>query len=393
MVVVFLPTAFVCGVFPVRIVAVMGHDGGMNSKFLSALTFAVLLLATLMMPSAYLVQSTGPALDTAGKFEGKPLVKVTDVKTYPSSTKLFMTTVSAFGTPENGAPVGAVLPTIFNRDEQALPVRALYPEKVTDAQVEKFNVEAMTSSQDTAAALAMELAGKKVTMDLQVTKVDDKVPSGQALKVGDVIKRIATPKTDGKLVDVPTFLSLSRFLFVTPAGAKITVQVERDGKLTTATFATVQAPKDSPYPPGSSLIGVGLAVKNIQYPGKVTYAVDGIGGPSAGNMFALEIYDQLTEGSLGGDHKIAGTGTANWNGLIGPIGGIEHKLVGAATQGVTDFLAPVENCEETLGYEPQGMNIWAVESTPGAIETVKAIASGDTSKLTSCQAYLHGKSV
>ncbi|MFC5280917.1 PDZ domain-containing protein [Arcanobacterium canis] len=365
----------------------------MNSKFLSSVTFAGLLLASLMMPSAYMVQSAGPALDTAAKIEGKPLVKITGNETYPSKTKLFMTTVSAFGTPENGVPVGAVLPTIVNRDQQALPVRAVYPDTVTDAQVEKLNVEAMTSSQDTAAALAMELAGKKVSMDLVVSKVDTKYPSGKALKEGDVIKRIATPKTDGKLVDTPTFLSLSRLLFVTKAGAKITVEVERDGKRVTTTFATIKAGEDSPYPPGSSLIGVGLAVKNVHYPGKVTYAVEGIGGPSAGNMFALEIYDQLTKGDLGGTKKIAGTGTANWNGLVGPIGGIEHKLVGAAREGVTDFLAPALNCEDTLGYEPEGMRVWAVESTPGAIEAVKAIASGDTSKLTSCRAYVHGKAV
>ncbi|MDP9800471.1 PDZ domain-containing protein [Arcanobacterium wilhelmae] len=365
----------------------------MNSKLLSAVTFGTVLLASLMMPSAYLVQSAGPALDTAGKFDGKQLVAVSGTDTYPSDTHLYMTTVSAVGTPENGAPVGVVLGTIFKGDEQAVPVRALYPEEATDAQVEKVNAQAMTSSQDTAAALAMELAGKKVTMDLQVSAVDPKVPSGAVLKEGDIIKRISAPTTGGKLVDVPTFLSLSKILFATTPGAKITLEVERGGKLEKATFATISAPKDGPYPQGSSLIGVGLSVKNVKYPGKVTYAVEGIGGPSAGNMFALEIYDQLTEGSLGGKRVIAGTGTVNWNGLVGPIGGIEHKLVGAAKQGATDFLAPVENCAETLGYEPEGMNVWAVRSTAEAIEAVKAIGEGKTAQLTSCQAYVHGQTV
>ncbi|XCB29551.1 hypothetical protein RQN30_10145 [Arcanobacterium hippocoleae] len=74
-----------------------------------------------------------------------------------------------------------------------------------------------------------------------------------------------------------------------------------------------------------------------------------------------------------------------WDGDIEPIGGITHKLAGASAEGATDFLAPAENCRETIGFEPEGMHIWAVRNTPEAVEAVKAIAAGTTSGLQSCK--------
>ena len=50
-----------------------------------------------------------------------------------------------------------------------------------------------------------------------------------------------------------------------------------------------------------------------------------IGGPSAGLMFTLEIYNQLVDEDLTRGHEIAGTGTINEKGEIGPIGGIQQK--------------------------------------------------------------------
>ena len=102
-------------------------------------------------------------------------------------------------------------------------------------------------------------------------------------------------------------------------------------------------------------------------------------------MFALEIYDQLTEGSLGGDNVIAGTGTVDSLGDIGPIGGIEHKLIGARNAGATYFLAPVENCDEVIGNEVDGMQIIAVDTLDDSVEALDAIKAGDTGHLPTCE--------
>ena len=55
-----------------------------------------------------------------------------------------------------------------------------------------------------------------------------------------------------------------------------------------------------------------------------------IGGPSAGLMFWLAIYDKLTPGALTELLRlIAGTGTIDQRGRVGPIGGIQQKITGA----------------------------------------------------------------
>ena len=74
--------------------------------------------------------------------------------------------------------------------------------------------------------------------------------------------------------------------------------------------------------------------------------VGDIGGPSAGLMFSLGIYDLLTPGDLTGGKFIAGTGTITVDGKVGAIGGIQQKMSGAKEAGATVFLVPAGNCDE-----------------------------------------------
>ena len=169
-------------------------------------------------------------------------------------------------------------------------------------------------------------------------------------------------------------------------GTTVTVGFTRDGKEKTAEIATTAHEADATgwTHPGSKL-GVYLSSKNLKYPVKVNYGVEQIGGPSAGLMFSLAIYDDLTPGSLGGDKVIAGTGTMSMGGDVGPIGGIQHKLVGASQKGAKHFLAPTENCAETIGYEPKGMKVYSVRTFDEAVKAVQAIGAGKASGLQTCR--------
>ena len=80
-----------------------------------------------------------------------------------------------------------------------------------------------------------------------------------------------------------------------------------------------------------------------------------VGGPSAGAMFALAIYDRLTPGSLTGGRKIAGTGEISAEGVVGSIGGIQQKIAGAAAAGATIFLVPDANCAEAIDGDTKGL--------------------------------------
>ena len=71
-----------------------------------------------------------------------------------------------------------------------------------------------------------------------------------------------------------------------------------------------------------------------------------IGGPSAGLMFTLEIYNQLVEEDLTKGREIAGTGTINEKGEVGPIGGINQKWWLLAMLGLKCSLRQMKRCGE-----------------------------------------------
>lgn len=66
-------------------------------------------------------------------------------------------------------------------------------------------------------------------------------------------------------------------------------------------------------------------------------------GTSSGMIETLAAIDALTPGTLG--HNITGTGTINQDGSIGPIGGLNAKLVSVADAhiGTTTVLVPASN--------------------------------------------------
>jgi PDZ domain-containing protein len=137
-------------------------------------------------------------------------------------------------------------------------------------------------------------------------------------------------------------------------------------------------------PPGS-LLGV-LLDPQVELPVDVDFDIENIGGPSAGTMFALGIVDTLTPGEMTGGKSIAGTGTMDLAGNVGPIGGIRQKLVGASQAGAKWFLAPAGNCDEVVGHVPAGLDVVQVGTLGEARDAVEAIAAGDGGSLPTCAA-------
>ena len=100
----------------------------------------------------------------------------------------------------------------------------------------------------------------------------------------------------------------------------------RDGKAGTARITTEADENGTPR--------VGVQIKQKQpHPFDVKIDLGEIGGPSAGLMFTLGIIDKLKPEDLTGGKIIAGTGTIDDEGNVGPIGGIPQKLVGAKDAG------------------------------------------------------------
>ena len=97
-------------------------------------------------------------------------------------------------------------------------------------------------------------------------------------------------------------------------------------------------------------------------PFTIDFNLANIGGPSAGLMFSLAVVDKLTTGDLNGGKFVAGTGTINADGKVGPIGGITHKMLAAQEAGATVFLVPAENCDEAKSAHEDGIELVKVEN-------------------------------
>ena len=126
---------------------------------------------------------------------------------------------------------------------------------------------------------------------------------------------------------------------------------------------------------------LGLMVEsNYEYPFTIKISLKDVGGPSAGLMFSLGIVEKLRAENLTRGRNISGTGTIDAFGNVGPIGGIEEKLIGAARAGSKLFLAPALNCND-IQHIPAGLQVVAVETLR---EAVAALKSKDLDSLPAC---------
>lgn len=103
----------------------------------------------------------------------------------------------------------------------------------------------------------------------------------------------------------------------------------------------------------------------------ITLDVKDTGGPSGGMVFTLGVIEELTPQDLLRGRKVAGTGTIDLLGKVGPIGGIDEKLIAAQRVGVTVFLAPRSNCSEIRSI-PEGITVFAISTIEDAVKALSA---------------------
>jgi PDZ domain-containing protein len=104
---------------------------------------------------------------------------------------------------------------------------------------------------------------------------------------------------------------------------------------------------------------------------KIAFKVGETGGPSGGLVFSIGLVELLTEQDLLQGRHIAGTGTISQRGVVGPIGGINEKIMSAKKVGATVFFAPVDNAEE-ISNVPEGIKVVTVATLAQAINYLKS---------------------
>lgn len=330
----------------------------------------VLCTAAVLLPSPYVIESPGPAFNTIGEVNGQPLIRVEGRESFPPSGELDLTTVFVSGGPNGQVNVFDTFRAWASPTENVLPEQLVYPEGITSSQLEEQNSVAMTSSQESAIAAALTHEDIDYTEDLAVAGFGPDAPSAGVLEEGDVLRSI-----NGRTIDTVETL---RAALAEDGGAPAQLSLIRDGAPTEVSVTPRRSDE------GDYQLGILLA-SSFQFPFDVSIQLDNVGGPSAGMMFALGIVDTLTEGDLTGGRHFAGTGTIDSAGIVGPIGGIAQKLVGARSNGAEFFLAPALNCEEVVGNIPDGLTVVKIETLDQAVDAVGTLGSGEgADSLPSC---------
>lgn len=341
------------------------------AAMLSLVLLAALWITAVLVPVPYVTYSPGVTVDVLAKEDGQEIVEVAGHKTYRDGGQLRMTTVYVTQ-PEARVNLFEVLRAWVSRDDAVYPYSAVYGEGETTEDSRTESAIQMVSSQDAAIAVALRKLGYDLKETTEVLSVADGTPAEGEFEVRDQITAV-----DGTAVSSPD--EVVKAVRSSAAGEPVTFSVRRDGK--EQTLEVTPAEVD-----GTPQVGVSLGL-GYDFPFQVKVGIpDTIGGPSAGLMFSLAIYDTLTPGSLTDDETVAGTGTIDDKGEVGPIGGIQQKIVAAQQADAKLFLVPADNCADALGAPDEGMRLVKVTTFDDALSSVQAWTKDDDVALPSCEA-------
>lgn len=341
------------------------------------LTVAVSLIVGLaclvaFLPVPYVTMRPGPVFDTLGTIDGEPMLTFGDgVRTYPTEGRLDFTTVSVTRA-ESTMTLSAAIQAWFNPRVAVVPHDLIYPDNQTNSQAQAEGAAQLASSQDASKAAGMRAAGLEVTEQPNVAAVVEGGPSVGKLEVGDVITTV-----DGR--PVTTQAAVGDAVSGRQPGEQVTIGYLRDGRPGEATITTQAMGEEKKARVG---ISVGVA---FDFPVEVENHIgDRVGGPSAGTMFALAIYDELTPGPLTGGQHVAGTGTIDPTGKVGSIGGVRQKMAGAASAGADVFLVPAANCAEATSGSDFGMTLVKTGTLDDAISAIGTLAADPKASVPTC---------
>jgi Lon-like protease len=300
----------------------------------------------------------GPTFNTLGEVEGKQVVDVQGAPVDPTSGNLNMTTVSV----RDGLNIFEAFGLWADGRFGLVPRAEVYPPGVPRDQVDKSNQQDFKDSEDNAELAALHYL--KYPTKVRLRTVADDGPAKGVLNVGDELVSVA-----GK--PVATSQDVVDAVRGAQPNTAVPIVLRRNGAEQTVTVKLGARPDDST----KGYLGV-TPEEAAQGPLQVTFNLADIGGPSAGLMFSLALIDKLSSGTLNGGKFVAGTGTIDPTGKVGPIGGIQYKMIAAREAGAETFLVPADNCNEAKQRTPAGLRLVKVDTLTTAVQSLESITAG-----------------
>ena len=312
------------------------------------------------VPVPYVAQVPGPVYNTLGGIDGDKIIQIEGRVPNDVSGELDLTTV---GVSRGGLSLGQAILGWFDDEVSVVPEESVYPPGQSEEETRQANLDAFLSSEQAAETVALGHLGYPVKIVVQGLAEDS--PSEGALEEGDALEAVdgrPTPDTD----------ALDAVLSSIPGGSTITVSYTRLGEPGTAEITTKRAEGRK-----GSLLGITI-LEQPAAPFDVDIEVEDVGGPSAGLMLTLGILDLVGEEDLTRGAVVAGTGTIDRDGTVGPIGGIALKMAAAEDIDAELFLVPAGNCAEALAASDPAFPLARVATLDDALQALEDFHAGRT---------------
>lgn len=321
-------------------------------------------------PLPFVVYSPGPTVDILATSDGEEIVQVDGATAHHDEGELRLTTIYVTQ-PEDHVTLPELLRAYFSPSDAVYPRSAIYAPDETDESSDRISEVQMVSSQENAVAVALRELGHDVETKVAVLDVAEDMPAEGRLQAGDELLEVGTAEI-GTPQDVVDAVRDVR------AGEPLAFKVRRDGSERTVEVTPREVD-------GRPMVGI-TPGEAYDFPFEVEVDLDdNIGGPSAGLMMALAVYDTLTPGPLTGGGKVAGTGTISSDGVVGAIGGAQQKIVAARDTGVELFLVPAANCNSLGDVDSEDMRVARVATMTEALSAIEAWEQDPDTELASCE--------
>lgn len=289
-------------------------------------------------------------------------VKVSDVATYDSKGELMMLTVSSQEVNPFEAFVAGLDP-----DVDLVPREAVRPPDETLEDFVARNRASMDLSRETAITLALTRLGFEVVTHsdgVLVAELVEGVPAASVLHVDDVITAV-----DGQQVELADQIGP---IITNHAVGDVIAMTVRRGEEVLDLEVPLTAREDDPAVP---MVGISAMALNprFEYPFPIDIDAGLVGGPSAGLMYTLAVMELLAPEDLTHGHVVAGTGTIDSAGNVGPIGGVRQKVVAAEAAGAQVMLVPASNMDEALTARRDHLELIPVSTLDEALAALATL--------------------
>ena len=245
----------------------------------------------------------------------------------------------------------------------------ILPKGVTPQELSEISMQNMKTSENVAIAVALDSLDYEIETQgdgvLVVGILDDSPVAGKLLK-----EDLITSINNEEIKSTTEFIALLRTYEI---GDIVSIGIIREGIKKSIETKLIEHIDYENEP----MVGFLASTPNQRFVFPISIDIDtgNVGGPSAGLMMALNVYNSLIENDITNGIKVAGTGTIEIDGSVGPVGGVKQKVIAAKNAGASLILVPTANFNDIKSYIDDDTNIVPVDTFKHALEVISEYSS------------------